>query len=248
MLPNIIVGSIFFLIPVSRATAPRVRCLPPQSPAPPVPDDLHHRPRPALALTSPTPRLCVAHTPPSAKMRTSGAAQRPWDGASPAGKPRRGMNAKQATRPCTRPHLDAIPLSRSLPPKRTTTAQTPPVPWRRWPLRRLWPAAWDAQTPSARLARACGLAGRSPTDIFESAWRRQPPLRAAILSATQRRTTGARDKRHSMRGGVRGLCVQSRGQCDSFSISAPRPRALLMFGKMWTQIERNKKEQYFLKL
>lgn len=144
----------------------------------------------------------------------SRAAQRPWGEASPPGKPRRGSWTRGGVRLAyTHPHLDATLLSHSWRHKRTTTARTPLVPWRRWPSRRPWPAAWDAQTPSAQPARACGLAGRSPMDIFESVWHRQPLLQAVIHSATQRRTTGARDRRHSVeeeresQRGVRGCCT-----------------------------------------
>lgn len=74
-----------------------------------------------------------------------------------------------------------------------TTARTPLVSWRRWPSRLRWPAAWDDQTPSALPARACGLAGRSPTGILGSVWHRRLLLQAVTHSVTQRRTTGARD-------------------------------------------------------
>lgn len=185
---------------VSRATAQTVQCPPPQSPAPPAADDHCHKPRPALALTSHTPHSYVALKPPSVKTRMNRAAQKPWEGASPPGTSKRGAQVRGEVRPAvTRPHLDAIPLSRSWPHKRTTTVQTPLVPWRRWPSRRLWPAAWDALIPSAQPAHACELAGRSPTDTFGSVLRRRPQLQAVILSVTQRRTTGARERRHSAR-------------------------------------------------
>lgn len=97
-----------------------------------------------------------------------------------------------------------------------TTAPTRLVPWRRWPLRRPWPAVWDEQTPSARRARACGLAGRSLTDIFESVWLRQSLSQAVILSATRKKMTGARDKRHSMweeRESLRGVGGRHTTMC-----------------------------------
>lgn len=191
---------LFLFIFISRATALTVQCPPPQSPAPPAADDHCHKPRPALVLTSHTPHLYVAHKPLSVKTRMNRAAQRPWGEASPPGTSRREAQVRGGVRPAdTPPHLDAIPLSRSWRHKRTTTVQTPPAPWRRWPLRRLWPAAWDALIPSARPAHAWELAGRSPTDTFGSVWRRRPQLQVAILSVTQRRTTGARDSRHSTR-------------------------------------------------
>lgn len=158
-----------------RATAQTVRCHPHLSPALPVADDLYRKLQPALALTSPTPPSCVAHKPPLVKMRMNRAALRPWGGASPHGRAKRESQGRGKARPPgAHPHLDATLLSPSWLCKRTTTAQTPLVPWKRWPSRRPWPAAWDAQTPSARPVHARGLAGKSPTDTFESVWHRQP--------------------------------------------------------------------------
>lgn len=186
-------------LPVSRATAQTARCLPPQSPAPPAADGRPHKPRLALGLTSPTRRSCAARSPLSRGTKTNKAARRKRDGPSRPGRTRRPLYVKgRATSSSSHPHRGATPRSRSWPPRTMTTARTPPVPWRRWPLRRPWPAAWDAPTPSALRARVCELAGRSPTDISGSVWRRRCQSRGAILWATRRRTTGAsgRGRRH----------------------------------------------------
>lgn len=99
------------LILVSRATAQTARCPPLQNPAPPVAAEPHHTPRPTLALTFLTRRSFVTLTPRTRR------------------KPRRA--SPRSTRPSSiHPHPDAIPPSRSWCPKRTTTARTPPVPWR----------------------------------------------------------------------------------------------------------------------
>lgn len=180
-------------LPVSRATAQTARCLPPQSPAPPAADGRPHKPRLALGLTSPTRRSCAARSPRWRATKTSKAARRPRGGPSPPGRTRRlSWVKRRATSSGSHPHRAATPRSRSWPPRTTTTAQTPLVPWRPWPLRRPWPAAWDAPTPSAPPAHVCELAGRSPTDISGNVWRRRCQWQAAILWATQRRTTGAR--------------------------------------------------------
>lgn len=178
----VIIDPFFFSMLIFRATAQTVRCRPRQSPARPVADDLYRKPRPALALTSPTPPWCVARKPPSVKMRMNRAVRKPWGGASPHGISKRESQERGKVRPAvTLPHLDATPLSLSWLHKRATTARIPLVPWKRWPSRRLWPAAWDAQTPSARPVHARGLAGRSPTDTFGSVWHRQHQLLVVTL-------------------------------------------------------------------
>lgn len=236
---------LLFFIFVSRATAQTVQCPPHQSPAPPAADDHCHKPRPALVLTSHTPHSYVAHKPPSVKTRMNRPVQKPWGEASLPGTSKRGGKVRGGVRPAvTSPHLDAIPLSHSWPHKRMTTVQTPLVPLRRWPSRRLWPAAWDVLILSARPAHACELAGRSPTDTFGSALRRRPQLQAVILSVTQRRTTGARERRHSAgeRRGVpeRTTCAERRWLLLHLCFE---PSGCLI--KKWTQ---NNQEQYFLKL
>lgn len=207
------------LILVSRATAQTAQCPPLQNPAPLVAAAPHHTPRPTLALIFLTLHSFVARIPPSARTRRKHKTAPP----------------RSATPPSVRPHPGATRPSRSWSPKRATTAPTPPVPWRRWPSRRPWPAAWDAQTPSAQPAHARGAAGRSPTDTFGSAWHRRCRPPAAIHSATQRKMTGARKSSRGNPGEVSEdtpQCAESRSQRLSFH---PCLDTVSMFGSSRTQ-------------
>lgn len=103
------------LILVSRATAQTAQCPPLQNPAPLVAAAPHHTPRPTPALTFLTLHSFVAHIPLSVRMRRKHKTVLRW-----------------SVRPLSvHPHPDATRPSRSWSPKRTTTAQTPLVPWRR---------------------------------------------------------------------------------------------------------------------
>lgn len=198
-------GKQITLILVSRATAQTAQCPPLQNPAPLVAAAPHRTPRPTLAPTFLTPPSSVARIPLWVRTRRK----------------RRTAPRRSETPSSVRPRPGATRPNRSWSPRRAITAPTPPVPWRRWPLRRPWPAAWDAQTPSARPARARGPAGRSPTDTFGSAWHRRCRPPAATHSATQRRTTGARRSTRGNPGGVsEDTCVRSQGHSDSPSTSA----------------------------
>lgn len=192
-------GKQITFILVSRATAQTAQCPQLQNPAPLVAAAPHHTPRLTLGLTFLTLPSFVTHIPLSVRTRRK----------------HKTTSPRSATPPSIHPHPDATRPSRSWSPKRTTTAQTLLVPWRRWPLRRPWPAAWGAQTPSAQSAPARGPVGRSPTDTFGSVWHRRCRSPAVIRSATQRKTTGARKRTRGNPGEVSEdtpQCAESRSQ------------------------------------
>lgn len=103
------------LILVSRATAQTAQCPPLQNPALLVAAAPPHTPRPTLALTFLTLHSSVAPIPPSVRTRRK----------------HKTAPRRSARPPSVHPHPDATRPSRSWSPKRTTTAQTPLVPWRR---------------------------------------------------------------------------------------------------------------------
>lgn len=176
---------------IFRGTVQKVQCPPPQSPAPLVAADPYQKPD--LGLISPTLHSCAAlkHLP--EKMRMNKIAHKQWGGARPHGNLRMGrQKSSRSWSTGNSHHRSATRRSLFWPHKRTITAQTPLVQLRPWPLRQLWPAVWDGQTPSALPARVCELAGSFPTDTFGNVWHRQPRLQAVILSVTQRRMIDAR--------------------------------------------------------
>lgn len=108
-------GKQITLILVSRATAQTAQYPPLQNPAPLVAGAPHHTPRPTLALTFHTLHSFVACIPHSVRTR----------------KKHKTASRRKARPASVHPHPDATHPSRSWSPRRTTTAQTPLVPWRR---------------------------------------------------------------------------------------------------------------------